>query len=104
MITLSRYESTLERSLFKTLHELDVEISEPDDLALHGRTSAVFPTNMNRDADDAETMGPLNAEVMLFYKTSDDLGKSETNGAGMEAVGRIQKTWLRTPCLSFFAR
>ena len=55
MITLSRYESTLERSLFKALHELDVEVSvsEPDDLALHGRTSAVFPTNMNRDADDA---------------------------------------------------
>ena len=72
MITLSRYESTLERSLFKALHELqrlqaerqgdavppeavdvEVSVSEPDDLALHGRTSAVFPTNMNRDADDA---------------------------------------------------
>ena len=73
MITLSRYESTLERSLFKALHELqrlqaerqgdavplpeavdvEVSVSGPDELALHGRTSAVFPTNMNGDADDA---------------------------------------------------
>ena len=68
---LSRYESTLERSLFKALHELqrlqaarqgeavpppeavDVEVSmsEPDGLALHGRIGAVFPSNMNSDED-----------------------------------------------------
>jgi hypothetical protein len=73
MIILSRYESTLERSLFKALHELqrlqaerqgeavplpeavDVEVSmsESDRLALHGRTSGVFPTDMNGDADHA---------------------------------------------------
>ena len=61
------------RGHFKALHELqrlqaerqgeavplpeavDVEVSmrEPDELALLGRTSAVFPTDMNGDADDA---------------------------------------------------
>ena len=73
MTILSRYESTLERGLFKALHELqrlqaarqgeavplpeavdvEVSISEPDELALHGRTSAVFPTDINGDADHA---------------------------------------------------
>jgi hypothetical protein len=73
MTILSRYESTLERGLFKALHELqrlqaerqgqavplpeavDVEVSmsEPDGLALHGRTSAVFAADMNGDADHA---------------------------------------------------
>ena len=62
MTILSRYESTLERGLFKALHELqrlqaerqgeavplpeavdvEVSVSEPDELALHGRTSAVY--------------------------------------------------------------
>ena len=73
MTILSRYESTLERGLFKALHELqrlqaerqgeavprpeavDVEasVSERDGLALHGRMSAVYPTDMNGAADHA---------------------------------------------------
>ena len=73
MIILSRYESTLERGLFKALHELqrlqaerqgdavplpeavdvEVSVSEPDGLALHGRTSAIYATDMNGDADHA---------------------------------------------------
>jgi hypothetical protein len=73
MIILSRYESTLERSLFKALHELqrlqaerqgkdvpppeavdvEVSVSEPEGLALHGRTSAIYATDINGDADNA---------------------------------------------------
>ena len=73
MIILSRYESTLERGLFKALHELqrlqaerqgesvplpeavdlEVTVNEPDGLALHGRTSAIYATDMNGDADHA---------------------------------------------------
>jgi hypothetical protein len=71
MNILSRYESTLERGLFKALHELqrlqaarhgeavplpeavDVEVSvcEADELALHGRTSADYSNNVNGNAD-----------------------------------------------------
>ena len=73
MTILSRYESTLERGLFKALHELqrlqaarqgeavplpeavDVEVSmdETDGMALHGRIGVVFPSNMNSDEDHA---------------------------------------------------
>ena len=74
MTILSRYENTLERGLFKALHELqrlqaerqgdavplpeavdvvEVSLSEPDQLALHGRMSGVFPTDINGDADHA---------------------------------------------------
>jgi hypothetical protein len=73
MMILSRYESTLERGLFKALHELqrlqasrqgeavpppeavDVEVSdfEPDGLALHGRTTAVCSASVIGDADHA---------------------------------------------------
>lgn len=73
MTILSRYESTLERGLFKSLHELqrlqaarqgeavpppeavDVEVSgfEPDGLALHGRTTAVCSASVIGDGDHA---------------------------------------------------
>ena len=33
--------------------DVEVSMSEPDELALHGRTSAVFPTDINGDADHA---------------------------------------------------
>ena len=81
MTILSRYESTLERGLFKALHELqrlqaerqgesvplpetvdvDVSVSEPDGLALHGRTSAIYATDMNGDTDHAPR--PVNTGV-----------------------------------------
>ena len=71
MVILSRYESALERGLFKALHELqrlqaarqgdavslpevvdvDVDVGEPDELALHGRTSAVYPIDIHGDGD-----------------------------------------------------
>jgi hypothetical protein len=71
MAILSRYESTLERGLFKALHELqrlqaarqgeavplpaavDVEVSvcEAEELALHGRTSADYSNSANGNAD-----------------------------------------------------
>ena len=67
MVILSRYESTLERGLFKALHELqrlqaarqgeavpvpeavdiEVSVSEPDGLALHGRTMEVRAANIH---------------------------------------------------------
>ena len=73
MAILSRYESTLERGLFKALHELqrlqaarqgeavpppetvDVEVSglESDGLALHGRTTAVCSVGIIGEADHA---------------------------------------------------
>jgi hypothetical protein len=33
--------------------DVEVSLSEPDELALNGRTSMAFPTDMNGDADDA---------------------------------------------------
>ena len=73
MIILSRYESTLERGLFKALHELqrlqaarqgeavplpeamDVEVSvaEPIGVALHCRTSGIKPADINGSAEHA---------------------------------------------------
>ena len=64
MIILSRYESTLERGLFKALHELrgeavplpeagdiEVSVSEPDGLALDGRTMEVRSADRNGGAE-----------------------------------------------------
>lgn len=73
MTILSRYEGTLERGLYKALHELqrlqaarqgeavalpeavdvEVSVSEPGGLGLHGRTTAVDQTKINGDADHA---------------------------------------------------
>ena len=71
MIILSRYESTHERGLFKALHELqrlqaarqgeavplpeavdiEVSVSEPDGLALHGKTSGVRSADIHGGAE-----------------------------------------------------
>jgi hypothetical protein len=73
MTMLSRYESMLERGLFKALHELqrlqaarqgevvpvpeavdvEVSVSEPDGLALHGRTTGAHPMDINGSEEHA---------------------------------------------------